>query len=146
MNCQVAFYKGNSETANGIAFDKIIRRWTHGPYSHSEIILNGKMYSSSPRDGGVRSKVHKYDPDKWDYIKLSDIYVQNIKFFYKLTENEPYDWLGILGFVVPLKDKTRAWFCSEWCANALKVSGCKKLFAYEPSKLSPNKLYKILTT
>jgi len=52
--------------------------------------------------------------------------------------------IGMVGFILPLKDREKEWFCSEWVSNALKISGCKKLWTKEPNKISPNKLYKIL--
>jgi len=62
-----------------------------------------------------------------------------------MTKDKKYDWFGIFGFVIPTKDRTNRWFCSEWVSNALKISGCEKLFTKNPSKISPNELYKILT-
>ena len=136
---QLAFYK-----AKGNYKDKLIRIWTNGQYSHVEIIIDGYMYSSSPRDGGVRKKKHTYNTDKWEYINIKFIKKNNIIEFFKMTKKDKYDWFGILGFIIPIKDRTHDWFCSEWVSNALKISECKKLWTKEPSKISPNKLYNIL--
>ena len=40
-------------------------------YSHSEIYIDGICYSSSVRDGGVRSKVIDLNSGKWDIVDLS---------------------------------------------------------------------------
>jgi len=140
----LAFYKGNSKN-NGKLYSKLIRWWTKGPYSHVEIILDGYMYSSSPRDGGVRRKKFKGKNDHWDFIEINNLKEKNILEFYNQTKENKYDFFGILGFILPFKDRTNEWFCSEWCSNALKISGYKKLWKLEPSKISPNKLYKIVT-
>jgi len=138
----IAFYKANTDYAE--IDDKLIAWWTRGDYSHVELVINNNvMISSSGRDGGVRIKKHTYNTDQWKYISI-DIEPKYIKEFYEQTKNDKYDFLGILGFIFPIKDRTNKWFCSEWVSNVLKISGCKKLFTLEPSKISPNELYYIL--
>ena len=143
MSCKVAFYKGLTASYRNFT-DWLICKWTRGPYSHVELIIDGFMYSTNPRDGKVRVKEHTFDEKTWDYIEIENVDVEKIKEFFKMTKSEKYDWLGILGFVIPFKDRTERWFCSEWVSNALKIAGCKKLWKQEPSKISPNKLYEIL--
>ena len=142
MNCKVAFYKSNQPKADWL--DKLIAWWTKGKYSHVEIVINEYMYSTSPRDKEVRKKEHIVDNVSWDYVEIDLPEIKNGFEFFRQVEGEPYDWFGILGFVLPFQDRTDRWFCSEFVSNFLKVSGCKKLFKYEPSKISPNKLYKLL--
>ena len=139
---KVAFYKGLSAPRRDWT-DWLICKWTKGQYSHTELIINGFMYSSSPRDGRVRAKPHKIDNKTWDYIEV-EASKENILTFFKMTKDDKYDWFGILGFIIPIKDRTHNWFCSEWVSNALKISGCKKLWTKESSKISPNKLYSLL--
>jgi len=141
-NIQIAFYKSNQSNADWT--DKLIAWWTKGPYSHAELIIDGYMYSTSPRDLKVRKKKHIIDINVWDYVNIEIPQIENGLEFFNQVKGEPYDWFGILGFVLPFKDRTNEWFCSEFVSNFLKVSGYKKLFKYEPSKISPNKLYKIL--
>ena len=141
---KIAFYKGLSAPGRDWT-DWLICRWTRGKYSHVELIIEGYMYSTSPRDGKVRRKKHIEDNETWDYIEVKDIEVKHIIKFYNMTADEKYDWLGILGFVIPLKDRTNKWFCSEWVSNSLKIAGYEKLWKLEPSKISPNKLYKLLS-
>jgi hypothetical protein len=139
---KVAFYKANQPHADWK--DKLIALYTKGKYSHVELIISDIMYSTSPRDGEVRAKKHKFDENVWDYIEIDNIEISKVIEFFKMTKDQKYDWMGILGFIIPFKDRTNCWFCSEWVSNALKISGCKKLWKQEPSKISPNKLYKIL--
>jgi len=139
----IAFYKAKNNK-NATFIDKVIAWWTNGDYSHVELIIDDSMYSTSPRDGKVRAKKHTPD-NNWDYINIDNINTDVVFDFFMMTQDKKYDWLGIFGFVIPTKDRTNHWFCSEWVSNALKISGCKKLFTKNPSKLSPNDLYKILT-
>jgi len=145
MKCKLAFYKVSGK---GAEFeDKVINWWTGKEgFSHVEIVVeeNGKlfMYSSSGRDGGVRRKPHTFDMNTWKYVEVE---IDRDKFyqFFKITENCKYDFMGILGFVFPFQDREDKWFCSEWCSNVLKISGDKRFFTKEPSRLSPNKFYEI---
>lgn len=141
--CKVAFYKGLS-APNRNWTDWLICKWTRGKYSHVEIIVDDYMYSSSPREKGVRRKKHTFDNNSWDYIDIEYLNESDILKFFLMTENSKYDWLGILGFILPFKDRTNKWFCSEWVSNAMKISGCESIWKLEPSKISPNKLYKVL--
>jgi hypothetical protein len=141
---KLTFYKAYQ----GNLTDKIISWWTKGPYSHVEIVVgpdvnNLAMYSSSGLDGGVRKKPHRYDTNKWEYIDI-DLNLNILLQIYNKTKDCKYDYSGILGFVLPLQDRENKWFCSEWVSNVLKCSGDKRLYLKEPSKISPNKLYKII--
>lgn len=161
----IAFYKGNSR-ADGIQGikerleDGLIRLFTRGIYSHCEIAIclgQGQRYNaigfeippeaadpilyecytSSPRDGGVRRKTMPLPFDQWDLIPLVNMSDSElIKFFHK-TEGKKYDWLGALGFALPLfKHERDKYFCSEWCAAALGL--------FQPHTFSPNGLYDYL--
>ena len=143
MNCKIAFYKGLTAPHRDWT-DWVICKWTRGPYSHVELVIDGFMYSSSPRDGSVRRKPHKVDNTTWDYVDV-DINQKNVLEFYNMTDGDKYDWAGILGFIIPIKDRTHNWFCSEWVSNALKIAGYSPLWPKEPSKISPNKLFKLLS-
>lgn len=135
---KVAFLKGDKSIAG-----RLIKWWTKGPYSHVAIVIDGIEYSASFSDRGVYSKPHIEDKDKWDYIDV-EVKSLNILNLYNITKYDSYDLLGILGFIVPFKDRSTEWFCSEWVANALKISGYRFLWTKEPSKISPNKLFEIL--
>jgi len=142
---KVAFYKAKQ----GNQVDKTISWFTEGLYSHCEIVISNPnndtltMYSSSGRDGGVRIKEHTYDENKWEYVNIELDY-DVLTDIYSKTKHDKYDYTGILGFILPFKDRTNQWFCSEWVSNVLKCSGHKELWLLEPSKISPNRLYGIL--
>ena len=151
MRVLVACYK-TSKSNPGVKWDdKLINWWTGKKgYSHVELFVPDTMkrYTSSGRIGGVVKKDIKslQSTNVWDYIEvdLPCLGLSEIEQFYRKTKNDKYDWLGILGFILPIQDRTNKWFCSEWVATVLKNTRCHKLAIYEPSKLSPNKLYEIL--
>jgi len=142
----IAFYKADRKDATLI--DKLIAWYTKGKYSHVEILLNIDnvlmQCSSSPRDGHVRCKPHKYNEDHWDYLKVPVENLDRIIEFYESIKGQPYDWFGILGFILPTQDRSDRWFCSETVANALKIDGFKPMWYLEPSSISPNRLYKLI--
>jgi hypothetical protein len=117
---KLAFYKGK-----GNLIDKIIRWRTKSVYSHVEIVFNGikpsLWFSSSPRDGGVRFREIKPDPEHWDYIELgrgtTDAYLAA-----KAIERKGYDYVGAI-FGAGLKthiENPKRYFCCEAVAYALK--------------------------
>lgn len=137
MKLQLAFYKGK-----GNIYDKLIRFWTDGPYSHVELVINDVCYSSSPRDGGVRKKQINLKSGNWDVFDLDSNQYQEAEII-RFVEGEiekgaKYDWMGIFfgQFIrfLNLQDPNK-WFCSEFCSWPLKVKE-------KPWKLHPWGLFK----
>ena len=138
----LAMYKGRRDgawyqpdIAAARLSDWIIRTLTRSPYSHCELAvlippLNGgsddhavfDCYSSSIRDGGVRVKTMPLPADKWDLIPVNqqDAYIDVLNYFAQ-TRGKPYDFIGACGVVLGIKGSLKKWFCSEWCAAALRV-------------------------
>lgn len=141
----LAVYKGNREGRGWDVFkaraaDWAIRLFTRGQYSHCELVvplIDGKYqcYSASIRDGGVRCKVMELPLVKWDLIPVK-LAQRDVHLFFEQTQGKPYDLLGALGVVLPLRQSGRAWFCSEWCAAALGLE--------RPHKHSPNSLARLV--
>ncbi|HDL5187615.1 TPA: enoyl-CoA hydratase, partial [Mannheimia haemolytica] len=52
------------------------------------------------------------------------------------TKGKPYDWRGVFGIVLGIKQKRDKYFCSEWCFNLIKQSD-------EGWRFSPNQLVAI---
>jgi hypothetical protein len=134
---ELAFYKGR-----GTIYDRLIRLWTWSRYSHVEIVVRRRekinsslIFSSSPRDGGVRQKWSALDPARWDCVRVPR------KLNRKLITDElelkaQYDWRGIIfSQIVPFgwQDKNN-WFCSEICAAAIGLQN--------PHTYSPGALYR----
>lgn len=138
---QVAFYKGK-----GTWFDWLVRTWTRSPYSHCEAVLAHcptganelRVWSSSPRDNGVRSRVIAFNPAHWDVVDVpwanETLLAEAMGAFSGLK----YDWLGIFGTQVlnaGLHSPNRL-TCSEACAAALGLSN--------GHRLSPHQLYHLI--
>lgn len=142
----LAYYKADSEHAGII--DKLIAFKTNGPYSHVEMVLtiNGTQvsYSADSASNKVRKVNHVTDHEMWDYqtVTVSDPY--RIYNFYESILGYKYDIVGILGFMIPFKDRSDRWFCSETTANALKIDGFKPMWYLEPSSIDPNTQYRMV--
>ena len=126
---QLALYKGH-----GDLFDTLIRLRTGSIYSHCELVIDECCYSSSPRDGGVRSKWIDLDSGNWDLVEIGDKCTELVLSFFELTQGAKYDWIGAVigrGLGVQIELRSR-WFCSEWCAAAL---GFEQAWRFTPVKL-----------
>lgn len=128
MAIYLALYKGEENWK-----DRIIRFFTRGKYSHCELAVHKvkltdryskeeryECYTSSPRDGGVRTKqINVGDSKKWDLIPLDGVSEQQIKEFFAQTKGNKYDLLGAIGAVLGNKQSKSKFFCSEWCWEAI---------------------------
>lgn len=135
---QLALYKGTRPGLAGL-FNRVVRWWTNGPYSHCEIVLqalDGSQMlcaSSSNTDGGVRFKAIDLDPERWDLIALPAENATAVIRWFDAHLGEGYDFIGLAGFVLRRSDGSkRRWFCSEACAAALGLD--------EPWRFCPNTL------
>jgi len=156
MKMLFAFYKANGPHA--ALDDKAIAWWTKGPYSHVEIWIpkTKKRYTSSGRAKGVVKrninsiiKIVNRTDETWDYIEFNvdneTQFLNQLEEFYNMTKDDKYDWAAIYGFVIPFKDRTNKWICSEWCTNFGKISNISKtLWKVDPAEVSPNKLFNLL--
>ena len=145
MEIMFAYYKAFEAPGRNWT-DWVIAKWTNGPYSHMEIVIGDYMYSSSPRDGHVRKKPHKFDKNTWDYIKVQvdQRDIDNFHYFFDKVQGRKYDWLGIMGFVLPVHDSEKKFFCSEFCTKAGIVMNVKELFDKNPPRVSPNRHAEIM--
>jgi hypothetical protein len=133
----LAFYR-----KEGNFGDKLIRWRTNSEFSHTELVVSGVCYSSSPRDGGVRStRVSSLtNRDSWELVELDAALATQILLFFKQTSGRGYDYLGtVVGQVWGLYNvqERSKFFCSEWCAAALGLQ--------RPYQYSPGALYKEIT-
>ena len=144
------FEKDNDETT---ILGKLVGLYTHGPYSHVAIIIEdikdgllneSTQWEASPTSGYVKKSKHMYDEVKWDYIDINIKDINNTIEFLNSVLGNKYDYAGILGFILPIQDRSNRWFCSELASNILKIDGYEPMWYIEPSSVSPNKLYKLL--
>ena len=146
MCYKVAFYRGR-KSGKGIqpaAFrflDSATRLLTKGPYSHCEVVKvlptgETECFSSSYRDGGVRSKILSLDSDSWDLVDAPYLTAEAVEEVKRKTVGLKYDLVGAVGVVILSPDRPHKWFCSELAAE---VIGLK-----EPWRFSPNTLYSVV--
>jgi hypothetical protein len=133
---KIAFYKSTKSGFAGI-YNRIVRWWDNGKYSHCEIIFSdGLSASSSFADGGVRFKQIEYDPMKWNFIEL-DLNETKTRIWFENHQGCKYDIIGNVRFIIDfLPDAQDKWFCSESIAESLGI--------IESWRFSPNTLYSVL--
>ena len=143
MTAHLASYKGTQPGLSGL-FNRAIRHGSRSIYSHTEICIGNPFesevmcVSASGVDGGVRSKMMRLSPEKWDIVPVpwvSDERVLNV------LDDEGwcgYDYRGVARFAFPwlpdllLMPSNEAWFCSELAAY---IMGLDEPWRYAPAEL-----------
>lgn len=133
----VAFYRGHGRLA-----DWVIRKATRSAFSHVELIRSDtrprlgdivRCLGASGRDGGVRIKAIRLDPEKWRIYHVrwapDDAWDRAAA---KL--GEPFDLLSMLTTQLFnfRRGRRGRWFCSELVAYALRLD---MPHAYAPGDL-----------
>lgn len=141
---KVAFLKGTG------FIDYIIKIWTFGKYSHSELVFSDGTWFSTELAWPFKTSFHRYD-EQWanKHFDFIDINItaeqeQRIREFCVGEVGCAYDWKGIiLSMILPFKKAdAEKWFCSEICVAALQIIGL--LQGVKPQCVFPNKLSKLL--
>lgn len=123
----IALYKGR-----GRLFSKIVCFWTQSPYSHCELVFSDGMCGSSyDLDLGVRLTKIDFDPRHWDFLKIEgdEEYARS---WFEAHAKEPYDYVGLLSYVLPIKNNPYKWTCVKAVLTALKYEDA---WRFEPSML-----------
>jgi hypothetical protein len=120
MTFRSAFYKGTHPGLPGL-FNRAVRAFDNGQYSHQEIVFSdGMSASSSFLDGGVRFKKIDFDSANWDFVNLPLAWETDARHFFEINNGKAYDIMGdiwqVLGFVHLSTDKL---MCSAACMEAL---------------------------
>jgi hypothetical protein len=119
---KIALYKGppsiKKDFVHWISHWAICAR-SFSKYSHVELVIDGQCYSSSSRDGGVRSKIIDLNSGKWDVVDVEGDEQFALAYMIERLGNS-YDWWGIVRFIIPfVPQKNGQEFCSEIVAGAL---------------------------
>lgn len=135
--CKVAFYKGTRSGLAGL-YNKFVRSWDRGRYSHCELIFSdGMSASASFMDKGVRFKDIQYDPAKWDIFELKSFDEIEARGWFEEHKGFAYDLSGNIKFATGyIPDDPNKFFCSEAISAALGLP--------EPWRYSPNTLAAVL--
>jgi len=133
-----AFYKSTRPGLAGL-YNRLVRWWERGKYSHVELIFSdGLAASSSYMDGGVRFKRIDFHPEHWDFIELPACLEPRARAWFIEHEGEPYDLMGNFKFVLDyMEDDASRSFCSKALGAAIGM--------LESWRFGPNGLYAILS-
>ena len=127
---KIHFYKAR----NGKLGDKIVG--FASIFSHVELEIDGVFYSSSNRDGGVRSKIIDIsNKKKWVSFELKNNIDKNICLnYFKSVKEQKYDWLNIFfSQIIKLNlQSSNKQICSEFVGNCLQLDSAYK---YSPEAL-----------
>ena len=127
---KIHFYKAR----NGKLEDEIVG--IVSIFSHVELEIDGVFYSSSNRDGGVRSKIIDIsNKKKWVSFELKNNIDKNICLnYFKSVEGQKYDWLNIFfSQIIKLNiQSSNKQICSEFVGNCLQLDNAYK---YSPEAL-----------
>lgn len=130
---KVAFFKGKGDWT-----DKLVRLLSRSRYSHCEVVIDSKWYSSFAPDGGLRVTESKRGSlEDWDYLVIPDkdnsIRNKTIE-VYLSNRNARYSYLGAFfgGLLkLPIKRKNTL-FCSEFVAMCFSF---KHPYRYTPQNV-----------
>ena len=127
---KIHFYKAKK----GNVKDKLIGLFS--VFSHVELEINNICYSSSNRDGGIRSKkIDTSNSQKWVTFDFKGYVDVNscLEYFYSV-ERQEYDWKNIfLTQLIKLNIQSdNKQICSEFVANCL---GLENGYKYSPETL-----------
>lgn len=124
----IAQYTGDHAT-DGVAarLGWAITRYTQsGPYgtvTHCEAIheelTNGEVLiaSASLRDGGVRAKRVRLNPEHWMIVDCPGWELAKSQDLLLKTTGKGYDLRGALATRLPGRQNNARWFCNEWVGH-----------------------------
>ena len=126
---KIAFYKGTHSGLPGV-FNRLVRWWTRGPYSHCEAVFSEQdasgawlCASSSKMDGGVRIKfIDLSNTANWDVLDVPSADEQQAKAWFAAHIGCKYDVRGLFGSVIRrAEDDRNKYFCSEAVASSIGI-------------------------
>lgn len=129
---RIALYKAVRPGLPGL-FNRGVRAWCRGQYSHGELIFSdGTSASSSWLDGGVRFKTIDFDPEHWDIFEIDgDEAIARQWFADHILDK--FDVMGLVGFIFrPFEGEKNKWFCTESVMAAL---GYPEAWRFDPCTL-----------
>ena len=104
-------------------WDWAIALITRSRFVHVEVVFDNscvrESFASSPPKG-VRHKWHpNYAGPQWKLLPLPRCHDHNECDAFAWCESrlgDAYDWLGVIGFILPARPERGRWFCSEFAA------------------------------
>lgn len=124
MKAAVLLYKGNSSRLIYLIAESIIRFRLFSKYSHAELMIGDVSYSSSARDGGVRSKLININSGNWDvhYFEMTEEEVNKALLWFSQNNTKSYDWINAIRYAIPfLRQSKDKFICFEAVAEMLGI-------------------------
>lgn len=129
---KVVFYKGPPAGWIRKVSHFLTCRVTKSIYSHCELVIGGRCYTSSAMDGGIRDKEIDLASGRWDFFEVEGD-ENAARAWFESRKGQKYDYAGVARFVFPFIPQRRdQWFCSESVAAAL---GYGESWRYSPAVL-----------
>ena len=100
------------------AFAALTRWRLASQWCHGGIVVGDTLYQVNARNG-----LHScgYTPERWDLIDLGGERDAAALRLFRELEGTEYDYLGVLGFGLPVRGDDDRLYCFEWCAMAMGV-------------------------
>lgn len=151
MYTKIAFQKSQKNpTTKDIIINSLIQWWTKSKFFHVAIELDGFWYTALPL-GGVQ-KLSEIDEEEFQIIQMKHrkLHPEQHNVMMNYINGQiglDYDWKGIM-FSQVFKfgwNSGSKWFCSEYITKILQLMYVDEVFDEMPNKVSPAKLYHLLT-
>lgn len=119
MGPAILLYRGRGFISKAIMW----RTW--GIYSHAALLTASGTVIEAWHFGGVREAPFVDDPavDKFVIRGATPAQWIMVEDYMRSQVGQPYDYLGILRFLLRLDSHNTAWFCSELLAEAWREAG-----------------------
>lgn len=100
------------------AFAAITRWRLASQWCHGGIVIGDTLYQVNARNG-----LHScgYTPERWWHLDLGSEGEERALDLFRELEGTEYDYLGVLGFGLPVRGDDDRLYCFEWCAMAMGV-------------------------
>lgn len=140
MKPRIALYRGRS------LLSRVIRWRTWSVYSHAAWLCASGTVIEAWTKGGVRhvanlSVAHTPGTIVDLYEITAEVDYAAAELFLKRQLGKPYDFLGILGFILRRRCQEESrWFCSELVFSAVLAGGLRLLNTLDPWQVSPGEL------
>ena len=91
---------------------RLCSQWCHGA-----VVIDGVLYQSNTQHG--LHCTSDWNPENWTLIDAGTGRDDKALALFEARAGAPYDWLGVLGFALPIRGERGKLYCFEWCAIAI---------------------------
>ena len=100
------------------AFAALTRWRLASQWCHGGIVIGDTLYQVNARHGLHRSD---YTPERWWLLDLGSEHDEHALRLFAELDGAGYDYLGVLGFGLPVRGDDERLYCFEWCAMCMGV-------------------------